>query len=469
MSCGGTISWFIEIEAPENEEVLPDRIECFIIENIDPTICGPLSKDLSALLPLRCTSGESTNTEKKAGPRTDHLKRTRRRNATEHELKSRSDTQRHKLSSSSNDGTASCDEKKVKSGDAVREESNCNNHTEVNLNNSNKRKQKERSKQTSSPWSLDILVGSVQHVNEILNTMTTTQNASYPSLLEILAKYELSEQSPNFKRQLLPGRPAKTKEERDEWNKYLWPTLFFEKKTSKFKREEMALTSAEIALMKKGIQEAVSDAMEGNTQWNEWKEQIKPANEGGDLSLSISGAVIVDPKSGSIVSRASKERMLQGSSGNVANSWTSFPDYINPLSTAPLLSIQGVSRIERQAALSNGMESNEFRCGQYLCTGYDVYLTKEPSVFEAMSLVHSRVRRVIFGIPDEGMGGLGGSSGRNVGIHSLPGTNHHYRAFRLNLSDDNDDCNVDDMSRKSLVTELINLHSQNMFADKEPE
>ena len=39
---------------------------------------------------------------------------------------------------------------------------------------------------------------------------------------------------------------------------------------------------------------------------------------------------------------------------------------------------------------------------------YDVFLTKEPNAYEAMSLVHSRVRRVVFGIADTKMGGLGG-------------------------------------------------------------
>ena len=71
---------------------------------------------------------------------------------------------------------------------------------------------------------------------------------------------------------------------------------------------------------------------------------------------------------------------------------------------------------------------------------YDVYLTKEPNVYEAMALVHSRVRRVVFGVRDKDMGGLGGAANaanrQNTGIHSLPGTNHHYRVFRLDMEND---------------------------------
>ena len=40
---------------------------------------------------------------------------------------------------------------------------------------------------------------------------------------------------------------------------------------------------------------------------------------------------------------------------------------------------------------------------------YDLYTTREPGVFEAMALVHSRIRRVVFGIPNEKDGGLGGT------------------------------------------------------------
>jgi len=55
----------------------------------------------------------------------------------------------------------------------------------------------------------------------------------------------------------------------------------------------------------------------------------------------------------------------------------------------------------------------------------------EPSIFEAMALVHCRIRRVIFGSSNKFDGGLGGTGLENS-IHNLPGTNHHYRAFLCN-------------------------------------
>ena len=76
-----------------------------------------------------------------------------------------------------------------------------------------------------------------------------------------------------------------------------------------------------------------------------------------------------------------------------------------------------------------------------------------------MALVHSRVRRVVFGIADKDMGGLGGAAestdSQNTGIHTLPGTNHHYRAFKLNIdnSDDNDE------ETRTLIKSIIKLSS----------
>jgi len=88
---------------------------------------------------------------------------------------------------------------------------------------------------------------------------------------------------------------------------------------------------------------------------------------------------------------------------------------------------------------------------KYLCTGYDVYVTREPTIFEAMALTHSRVRRVIYGIQDTRCGGLGGTGSKNA-VHSLPGTNHKYRAFRCNPEDD----------ESSFFAECKKLHSEKL-------
>lgn len=67
----------------------------------------------------------------------------------------------------------------------------------------------------------------------------------------------------------------------------------------------------------------------------------------------------------------------------------------------------------------------------YLCTGFDAYVTREPCAMCAMALVHQRVRRVFFGVPNTFRGALG-SKYRLQGIRSL---NHHYTVFQVTISE----------------------------------
>ena len=64
---------------------------------------------------------------------------------------------------------------------------------------------------------------------------------------------------------------------------------------------------------------------------------------------------------------------------------------------------------------------------RYLCTGFDVYCTFEPEPMDAMALVHSRVRRVIYCLPNLAEGALGS----RLMLHEQKQLNHHYRVFRV--------------------------------------
>lgn len=190
-----------------------------------------------------------------------------------------------------------------------------------------------------------------------------------------------------------------------------WPTNLFKGKYEEF--ETPALTDTEQTEMIMGMKAAIQDAI-----------ALYPMN--------YRGAVVVDPLTSKVVSKASDELAVQS---NLSGVLSKCPQHRNVLSSSILLACQGVSRIEREMAQKHGLHTDAFRNGQYLCTGFDVYTTVEPSVFEAMALVHYRVNRVVFGCGAAELDGNEVTTRPHVSgivdkkIHCLPGANHRYRAF----------------------------------------
>jgi hypothetical protein len=233
-----------------------------------------------------------------------------------------------------------------------------------------------KSKQNPRTWSLDMLVGSLEAVGDMINHNAVSSEkgaVTYSTtftLQSILAKYNMT--ADHLVLKSLPGRPAETKKELQQWNTDLWPTLFFEKKTDQFKEAELLLSNEDISLMMKGMQAAVQDAIAGQQQWKDYESSLICKDENRKLdslsSSDISGVIVLDPQTGSIVSAAADERQLQAETVATQEAdsvcLNSFPDNINPLCTSTILAIQGVSRIERGNAVGHGMESKEFQRGQ---------------------------------------------------------------------------------------------------------
>ncbi|XP_048390039.1 probable inactive tRNA-specific adenosine deaminase-like protein 3 [Stegostoma tigrinum] len=67
----------------------------------------------------------------------------------------------------------------------------------------------------------------------------------------------------------------------------------------------------------------------------------------------------------------------------------------------------------------------------YICTGYDLYVSREPCVMCAMALVHSRIRRVFYATPSPD-----GALGTKYKIHTKKDLNHHYDVFKGLMEDE---------------------------------
>lgn len=180
-----------------------------------------------------------------------------------------------------------------------------------------------------------------------------------------------------MQRLLIPKRPPNSENEWNRMNKK-WPTKKISYLAIQQEQQARRIAPEESKLMEKTIQQVIREK----------------------------DAVLLDPSSGDIVGRASAERRFQLGADK----------HINPLQTDIVYAIQNVSRRERTKSSTS-----------YLCTGFDLFTVQEPSLFEGMAALHSRVRRIIFVHPSPSSGAL-----THYSLHTLPSTNHHFRAFQWN-------------------------------------
>ena len=160
--------------------------------------------------------------------------------------------------------------------------------------------------------------------------------------------------------------------------------------------------------------------------------EAEEARRRGDAPV---GAVIVDSATGAVVGSAGAH------------------DSTHPLRHASMCVIENVAARQRREkckvaetksgsvgastqSISRGRGAAAPSHGQYLCTGFDVYTTREPCVMCAMALLHSRVRRVIYGRKNEACGGLGS----RFRVHEIAQLNHHFQVYRLTGGDVFEEC-----------------------------
>ena len=149
-------------------------------------------------------------------------------------------------------------------------------------------------------------------------------------------------------------------------------------------------------------------------------EQVARQYEYMELALNVAkakgalvGAVVVNPKSGEVIATAHDERLR------------------NPSNHAVMGVLENVAAVQREFRDTEESKNAKEKDLPYLCTGYDLYVTREPCIMCAMAMIHSRVRRVFYGYESEF-----GALGTKCKIHTINALNHHYLVFKNILSNE---------------------------------
>jgi len=318
---------------PEPIDLLPDEVEAYI-SKIEPKTCAKLIKELGFLLPLIkfddkiCSIDDATGNKIYPWPVLGHLRRVRRV------------------------------KKEIVQVKPVQEESQL--HDDDGDSEPPKKRKKVKNNNQPNDVQLEILLGSVHHIDFILGNDNEQTNTTRTKLNELITINNL-----NLEKRKLPGRPAKSQTERDEWasrddGEGWWPSLYFEKQSIEYREKELELDiNEEWGLMKNSLMDAFDDAK---------KYTSKIEGDLGGLS-EFGGAVVVCAESKKVVSRSYDEWRSKVEEGDGGEERVKELLSGNPLNTPVMLAIQGVSRIERLAAIGKGIDSDSFKNGQYLCTG----------------------------------------------------------------------------------------------------
>jgi tRNA-specific adenosine deaminase 3 len=221
----------------------------------------------------------------------------------------------------------------------------------------------------------------------------------------------------------VPRYPARTRTEFDAM-KQLWPIAL--NLTPTPVEEEQGYADEEIEWIQRHLMAALEQA------------QIA-----GSLGFLPIGCIIVDPSTQLIQGAAHDVRpdhlcrkSMCGCDMETKSTLIQTNPAINPLRHAVIECIDAVAEkqrteeaVKRKRPLSDDGHRPQKSDLPYLCTTFDAYVTREPCVFCAMALLHSRIGRVFFIDQNTAAGGFS----THFGLHDKRKLNHRFRVFQCTL------------------------------------
>lgn len=204
----------------------------------------------------------------------------------------------------------------------------------------------------------------------------------------------------------VPSRVPKTREQYDKANVF-WPCAY---------RED------------KYLEKFLSNTLFSEEEVKEHGSWMREAVKAAKRSKIPVGAVVVDPLTKTVLATASDDR----SSNPMKHAIMVVIDLVARTQGGGLWQLKEDDFVYKKNVTKvsvthskRDFEGVEKPVGPYLCTGYDIYVTREPCAMCAMALVHSRVRRLFYGCESKN-----GALGTLAKIHTLRELNHHYEVFK---------------------------------------
>ncbi|XP_008579405.1 PREDICTED: probable inactive tRNA-specific adenosine deaminase-like protein 3 [Galeopterus variegatus] len=214
---------------------------------------------------------------------------------------------------------------------------------------------------------------------------------------------------------LVPARPPLTRGQFEEARAH-WPTSFHEDKQVTSALAGQLFSAQERAVMQSHMEQAVQAAQQAAAR-----------------GLRAVGAVVVEPASGHVLATGHDCR---GAASPLLHAVMVCVDLVaqgqgrgaHDLRPHPTCSF-AVAPQAIWAGTVHKLDEDEDGL-PYVCTGYDLYVTREPCAMCAMALVHSRIQRVFYGAPSPD-----GALGTRFRLHARPDLNHRFQVFRGILED----------------------------------
>ncbi|XP_022673221.1 probable inactive tRNA-specific adenosine deaminase-like protein 3 isoform X1 [Varroa destructor] len=234
-----------------------------------------------------------------------------------------------------------------------------------------------------------------------------------------------------------------TREQFDECLK-MWPTQFHEDRFTKSILDGTIFSASDREQMRKCMQIVVDRARD------EQSIMVSSPTSCGAAEMTFNVAAIVNPRNGLVLAVGVDRRHVHPA----LHATMAAIDLVAALQgggawgTERLLGVREVpnnDQMLKSCDHSATGEDGDSTKTPYICTGYDVYLLREPCTMCAMALVHSRVRRAFYGCSDKVRGALGS----RFSVHCLGDLNHSFHVWKNVLREE---CYVGDTVQNSTVS-----------------